>query len=96
MNWFLSNFKQEDDVILVLYYPDKEAEKDVTKTIEELGYDIDKIPDILLYSNSLSESKIPSFVAAVDKVIDFGSSPFSIWARYLQKEIVEINNDNED
>ena len=41
-------------------------------------------------------SKIPSFVAAVDKVIDFGSSPFSIWARYLQKEIVEINNDNED
>jgi len=96
LNWFLSNFKQEDNVTLVLYYPSEDAEEDVRKTIEELGYDIDKIPDILLYSNSLSESKIPSFVAAVDKVIDFGSSPFSIWARYLQKEIVEINNDNED
>ena len=93
LNWFLSNFKPKDDVTLVIYYPSEDAEEDVRQTIEELGYDIDKIPDILIFANPLSESKIPSLVAAVNNVIvESESSSFFIWANYLSKEIIKMNN----
>lgn len=91
LRWFLSNFKPQDDVTLVIYHPEEKAEEEVAKAIQELGYDIDKTPDILLYSHPLPENKIPSLVAAVDKVVvDSDSSPFLIWAKYLNKEVVEI------
>jgi|GEM_PF-1493402 len=91
LRWFLSNFKPQDDVTLVIYHPEEKAEEEVAKAIQELGYDIDKTPDILLYSHPLPENKIPSLVAIVDKVlVDSGSSPFLIWAKYLNKEVIEI------
>ena len=91
LRWFLSNFEPQDDVTLVIYHPEEKAEEEVAKAIQELGYDIDKTPDILLYSHPLPENKIPSLVAAVDKVVvDSDSSPFLIWAKYLNKEVVEI------
>ncbi|MFY9302553.1 MAG: glycosyltransferase [Atribacterales bacterium] len=91
LRWFLSNFEPQDDVTLVIYHPEEKAEEEVAKAIQELGYDIDKTPDILLYYHPLPENKIPSLVAAVDKVVvDSDSSPFLIWAKYLNKEVVEI------
>jgi hypothetical protein len=91
LRWFLSNFEPQDDVTLVIYHPEEKAEEEVAKAIQKLGYDIDKTPDILLYSHPLPENKIPSLVAAVDKVVvDSDSSPFLIWAKYLNKEVVEI------
>ena len=63
LRWFLSNFEPQDDVTLVIYHPEK-AEEEVAKAIQELGYDIDKTPDILLYYHPLPENKIPSLVCS--------------------------------
>lgn len=92
VRWFLEHFTANDPVTLVLYYPSEGAYEEVRRFLEEMGYQEDQIPDILLYVERLPEQKIPELVAAVDVVLtDGGDTPFVPWGVYLGKEIVTVS-----
>ncbi len=94
LKWYLSSFSSEDDVTLVLHEEGDEREvlKKVSQTIEELGFDPDKTPDILLITTKLDENKQPRLIRAVKKVVWFQGLPDSWkrWVVYLGKETEEI------
>lgn len=92
ISWFLEHFTANDPVTLVLYYPSEGAYEEVRRFLEEMGYQEDQIPDVLLYVERLPEKKIPELVVAVDVVLtDGGDTPFVSWGVYLGKDIVTVS-----
>jgi len=92
MKWFLSNYRVEDDVALVLYEenPDSSYEK-LLELIEKLGYKPEYVPDIIIYSDKLSRFEEPRLISSIDGIIDTTQidKEWLEWARRLGKEIIE-------
>jgi GT2 family glycosyltransferase/2-polyprenyl-3-methyl-5-hydroxy-6-metoxy-1,4-benzoquinol methylase len=93
IKWFLSNYKVEDDVALVLYEedPDSTYEK-LLKIIDKLGYKPESVPDIIIYSDKLSRFEEPKLIAGMDGIINTSQidKEWLEWARRLGKGIIEI------
>ncbi|MCD6155461.1 MAG: hypothetical protein J7J32_00195 [Candidatus Atribacteria bacterium] len=62
------------------------------KAIEELGFDPDETPDILLVTTKLDENEQARLIRAVKRVVWLKDLPDSWkrWAVYLGKEMEEI------
>lgn len=84
----------KDDVTLVLYEEgdEKEVLQRVSRVIEELGFDPEKTPDILLVATRLGESEQARLIKAVKRVVWLQDLPDSWkrWVVYLGKEMEEI------
>lgn len=94
LKWYLSSFSSKDDVTLVLYEEgdEKEVLQRVSRVIEELGFDPEKTPDILLVATRLGESEQARLIKAVKRVVWLQDLPDSWkrWVIYLGKEMEEI------
>ncbi|MGC8777295.1 MAG: glycosyltransferase, partial [Candidatus Caldatribacteriaceae bacterium] len=91
VRWFVERFTPEDPVTLVLYHPGENAFMEVKEFLEQAGYSEERVPDILIYLDRLSEAKIPELVAATDVVLlDGMDNAFLPWGIYLGKEIVFV------
>ncbi len=84
----------KDDVTLVLYEEGDEEEvlQRVSRVIEELGFDPEKTPDILLVTARLGENEQACFVKAVERVVWFQDLPDSWrrWVIYLGKRFEDL------
>jgi hypothetical protein len=93
IKWFLSNYKVEDDVALVLYEEDPDSTYErLLKIIDKLGYKPESVPDIIIYSDKLSRFEEPKLIAGMDGIINTSQidKEWLEWARRLGKGIIEI------
>jgi len=93
IKWFLSNYKVEDDVALVLYEEDPDSTYErLLKIIDKLGYKPESVPDIIIYSDKLSRFEEPKLIAGMNGIINTPQidKEWLEWARRLGKGIIEI------
>lgn len=94
LQWYLSRFSSQDDVTLVLY-EEGEAKKvmeQVVQMVNQLGYDPDESPDILVVAGSLEEITMASVIQAVNVVLFCDELPeaWKRWVSYLDKSVENI------